>query len=115
MIRLGVEAVLVESDLDECNHIFLKLLDGEILDPTADQFNEGSRVQLPEVYLGPGARIHTGAQPWAGGLEWGPFMEEIQRLVPSLAPDKVGRAVGLLLRSFPGRLEPARAPNQASL
>lgn len=47
----GVETELVEAwfkrEYGEQNHYWLKLPDGRILDPTADQFG------LPAVYLGP--------------------------------------------------------------
>ena len=50
----GVEAELVESDLAETNHFWIRLADGRVLDPTADQFDES----LPPVYLGPATKIH---------------------------------------------------------
>lgn len=40
---LGIPSQLVVSDLGECEHIFLHLADGRVLDPTADQFNWCSR------------------------------------------------------------------------
>jgi hypothetical protein len=42
----GVETELVEGDVGEWNHVWLRLHDGRILDPTADQFG------LAAVYLG---------------------------------------------------------------
>lgn len=52
----GIETELVESDLGNCNHIWLRLADGRALDPTADQFDG---LNLPPVYLGkPDSRIH---------------------------------------------------------
>lgn len=42
----GVECVLEELDFPQCNHVFLRLPDGRILDATADQFG------LEAVYLG---------------------------------------------------------------
>jgi hypothetical protein len=42
----GVESELVEVSFAEVNHCFLRLSDGRILDPTADQFG------LEPVYLG---------------------------------------------------------------
>jgi hypothetical protein len=52
----GVAVELVESDLGDTNHVWLRLPDGRALDPTADQF-EG--LDLPPVYLGPPLRIHA--------------------------------------------------------
>ena len=49
---LGVHTKLVEADFGRCNHYWLKLEDGRILDPTADQFS-GKSLKLPKVYLGP--------------------------------------------------------------
>lgn len=43
----GVETILEEVDLGECNHVWLRLPDGHILDATADQFPG-----MPPVYLG---------------------------------------------------------------
>lgn len=43
----GIETELVEVEFPGINHFYLRLLDGRILDPTADQFD------LPAVYLGP--------------------------------------------------------------
>lgn len=65
----GTPSQLVVSDLWECQHIFLQLADGQVLDPTADQFNWCSRQKLPGVYLGAPALIHEGAVPWPGGQE----------------------------------------------
>jgi hypothetical protein len=47
------------ADGDTCNHVWLKLDDGRVLDPTADQFGD----QYPAIYLGPPLIIHTGVQP----------------------------------------------------
>lgn len=51
----GVKAEMVESDLGWCNHFWLKLADGRVLDPTADQFNylDTAKAAMPPVYLGP--------------------------------------------------------------
>lgn len=48
---------LEEVHFPEINHVWLRLSDGRILDPTADQFGHG----LPPVYLGPVPGIY---------LEW---------------------------------------------
>ena len=47
-----LETELVEGDFDHINHYWLKLPDGRILDPTADQFSTPER-PMPKVYLGP--------------------------------------------------------------
>jgi hypothetical protein len=46
----GSEAVI--------NHIWLELPDGRVLDPTADQFNDGETI-YPPVYLGNHVKIHS--------------------------------------------------------
>ena len=43
----GCDTELVEADFGDMNHVWLRLSDGRILDPTADQFG------LAPVYLGP--------------------------------------------------------------
>lgn len=43
----GVRTELVEGDFGSVNHFWLKLPNGDILDPTADQFG------LEPVYIGP--------------------------------------------------------------
>ncbi|HYF34559.1 MAG TPA: hypothetical protein VD994_04655 [Prosthecobacter sp.] len=55
----GIKARLVEGELPHCNHFWLQLDDGRVLDPTADQFNafEGFK-PMPPVYLGPPTAIH---------------------------------------------------------
>ena len=53
----GVKAELMESETETCNHVWLRLADGRVLDPTSDQFGE-----LPPVYLGPPTALH--ANPW---------------------------------------------------
>jgi len=55
----GVQAETVETDLGHMNHIWLRLLDGRALDPTADQFNRlFPEMGLPPVYLGVPLSIH---------------------------------------------------------
>ena len=59
----GVECQEVETDLthlDDCeaaNHIWIRLADGGVLDPTIDQFGE----VYPDVYLGIPLGIHGAA------------------------------------------------------
>ena len=43
---LGQDALIEEVDLKSSNHVFLRLPDGRVLDPTADQFGG------PKVYIG---------------------------------------------------------------
>lgn len=43
-----LETTLEEADFETTNHVYLRLPDGRILDPTADQFPD-----MPDVYLGP--------------------------------------------------------------
>ncbi len=48
----GVHTEVVTVDFPTTDHVFLKLADGRILDPTASQFNQRG-VRFPVVYLGP--------------------------------------------------------------
>jgi hypothetical protein len=48
----GLDTELVEGDFGHTNHYWLRLPDGRILDPTADQFSTPSR-SMPKVYMGP--------------------------------------------------------------
>ena len=43
---LGQPCEIEEVDLKRCNHVFLRLPDGRVLDGTADQFGG------PKIYLG---------------------------------------------------------------
>jgi hypothetical protein len=54
----NVPCECVESDLGDCNHIWIKLEDGRALDATADQFNYPAFKQYPPVYLGPRTELH---------------------------------------------------------
>ncbi len=57
----GLKCELEEGDFGDCNHVWIKLADGRILDPTADQFNSTNHADapLPEVYLGKPTAIHA--------------------------------------------------------
>ena len=60
---LRVKHEIVESDLGECNHIWIKLEDGRALDPTAEQFNDYFGLDIigqamPSIYLGGPLSIH---------------------------------------------------------
>ena len=48
----GIECELVEGDFGHTNHFWLKLKDGRILDPTADQFRKPDGGKMPRVYIG---------------------------------------------------------------
>lgn len=54
---LGVETKIEELDFGKTNHVILRLQDGRILDPTADQFS-GPTIKLPKVYVGPMPEIY---------------------------------------------------------
>jgi hypothetical protein len=53
----GLSCETVESDLGDCNHVWIRLADGRVLDATADQFNY-FWTQYPPVYLGKPLEIH---------------------------------------------------------
>ena len=100
---IGASVQIVENDLGECNHVFLRLSDGRILDPTADQFNLFNRVVLPGVYLGKPSAIHVGAAAY-GGQCWDEFMREVKRLLPAMGADEVGGMVRMTLATLPAGL-----------
>lgn len=102
--ELGVACELEESELEECNHIFLRLTDGRVLDVTADQFNLAGCEVLPAVYLGPASEIHRGARMWPGENDWPNLMAEMKRLYPEFGPGKVGMTVRVVLQSLPAGL-----------
>jgi hypothetical protein len=55
----GTPCEAVESDLGECNHVWIRLADGRALDPTADQFNKWfPEKNYPAVYLGAPIDLH---------------------------------------------------------
>ena len=49
---LGYETALIEKDFGSCNHVWLSLPDGTIIDPTIDQFSTPD-FPLPKIYIGP--------------------------------------------------------------
>ncbi len=56
----GEVAGEIGREFNVCNHFWIGLADGRVLDPTADQFNKYSLFpQLPKVYLGMPSTIHT--------------------------------------------------------
>lgn len=52
----GIRTELVEVYFAECNHVWLQLTDGRIIDPTADQFG------LEPVYVGPPPLVYVSRQ-----------------------------------------------------
>jgi hypothetical protein len=48
----GYETELVEGDFEHTNHYWLRLPDGRIIDPTADQFTTPTGARMPKVYIG---------------------------------------------------------------
>lgn len=48
---------LVSTPEGDWEHIWIRLSDGRVLDPTADQFNHLGR-EYPAVYLGPPTELH---------------------------------------------------------
>lgn len=56
----GVQTEVVRGEL---GHVYLRLADGRVLDPTADQFNDDGGPQLPPVYLGSPSTIHDHPTP----------------------------------------------------
>ena len=99
LCAIGVPVQIVENDLGDCNHVFLRLADGRILDPTADQFNLFNKVVLPGVYLGKPSAIHDGAASY-GGQCWDELMREFKRLLPAMGADEVGGMVRMTLATF---------------
>lgn len=59
LVLSGVKCEAVESDLGEFNHVWLKLEDGRVLDPTIDRFNYLFAENWPRVYLGPPTKYHV--------------------------------------------------------
>lgn len=59
----GVKNTLVEGRFGYCNHVWIELPDGRVLDATADQFNHEPHADapLPPVYLGKRTAIHKPA------------------------------------------------------
>lgn len=104
---LGVQADLFESDLGECNHVFLRFPDGLVLDATADQFNWCSRTQMPPVYLGPPTVIHEGAKPFDRN-SWDELMNMFKKFCPELGAKEVGEMVRVTLSTLPARINPFR-------
>lgn len=49
---LGYETELIEGDFRFTNHYWLRLPNGQIIDPTADQFTTPGGAPMPKVYIG---------------------------------------------------------------
>jgi hypothetical protein len=52
-VRNNMRDGLIKFEMGYCNHYWLELSDGRVVDPTADQFNHVFGQQMPKVYLGP--------------------------------------------------------------
>lgn len=100
----GVPTMVMESDLGECNHVFLQLQDGRVLDPTADQFNWRSSQPLPGVYLGCGTSIHENATERRESECWKPLLSEFKRLAPQYSAYEIGNMVRTVLATLPAEL-----------
>ena len=98
---MGLSTRLMESDLGECNHVFIELNDGRVLDPTADQFNWCSSYQFPEVYVGQITTIHENAVASQFGEYWKPLLQEFKQICPSYSASEVGGMVRLALSTLP--------------
>ena len=48
----GYEAELTEGQINGYQHFWLTLPDGQIIDPTADQFTRPDGTDMPVVYIG---------------------------------------------------------------
>lgn len=100
----GVPALVMESDLKECNHVFILLPDGRVLDPTADQFNRCSSPSLPGVYLGHSMAIHENARRYRQDEIWMPLLMECKRFVPEYSAREIGKMVRQVLATLPAGL-----------
>lgn len=98
---LGVPAQVMETVLEDCNHVFLQLPDGRVLDPTADQFNSAGSPPLPAVYLGDVTRNHTNATVRPEAAVWAPLLLEFKRFVPRYSAREVGGMVRMALATLP--------------
>jgi hypothetical protein len=97
---LEVPVELVQSDFGPFNHVFLDLLDGQFLDPTADQFNWLNVGAFPAIYVGPPTLIHRRAKRYEG-TRWDDLLSEFKRLQPSFAAIEVGAMVKSVLKTLP--------------
>lgn len=98
----GVACTLLESDLEDCNHVFIRLQDGRVLDATADQFNGHGRPALPAVYLGEKTDLHDGVPCLDFAEVWHPLLVEFKRLADDFTGAAVGGMVRLALATLPG-------------
>ena len=48
----GIETELIEGAVGKWEHFWLRLPDGRVLDPTADQFRAPGGKTMPNVYIG---------------------------------------------------------------
>ena len=49
----GRACKVVKGEVNGCNHFWIALPDGRIIDPTADQFPRPNGPPMPKVYIGP--------------------------------------------------------------
>jgi hypothetical protein len=53
----GIQSELIEGEIhdkeDTYNHFWIKTKDGNIIDPTASQFNQFTGKDMPMIYVGP--------------------------------------------------------------
>jgi hypothetical protein len=49
----GIETELIKGEVNDCEHFWLQLPSGDIVDPTADQFAKPDGSPMPPVYVGP--------------------------------------------------------------
>lgn len=104
---LGVPASMVEADLPECQHVFLRLADGRVLDASADQFGPA----YPPVYLGPPiVKLHHPTTVWHRDLGWAGLIGASQHLLSVSDARAVGDLVGLTLLTS-GALPTASEPD----
>lgn len=93
---IGVSGQVMECALDSCNHVFIQLADGRVLDPTADQFSP-----LPAVYLGDATEVHLTALPRQAAEHWAPLLQDFKRIAPQYSAREVGGMVRRVLASLP--------------
>lgn len=48
----SIPVKLIEGEVDNTQHFWLQLADGQVIDPTADQFKTPDGKRMPKVYIG---------------------------------------------------------------